>query len=559
MSVEVRSNIKGELAKIRRGVVYGDSTTVVDELVQNAKRAHATEVRFETLDDGFAIMDNGKGCADPQSLFEQHYSGWGDCDEAFGEGFFSVFAVADKVEARSDKWIASFDVNDMIESGNLEIPVEKARQIKGFRCYLHGGIAWSSYHAMLNRFKALAKLEQGIKFYVDGERVSGKKSCKGELGEWGMEFHNDLYDAYIRPAKASYHSPEIAYDSRPVDGESYFVEYAKGIVMVKKGGATPKAPDRKTFVWDGKRTALKESLKCDISTMYVHFLSHASTADLDGYDDAIERCVPVADYAYKLPMVDGILNGIVPDDSAEHDVAGMIAASRRVVTPDCNGSGAISVDNSERTLKKRDSGAQTLASYISQMQEAGVALVYGKSSNEEDRNLANSLAYDGVTVLWAPNNMYAKAFEELGVEHISNLFGKSIDIRFENDAPNGANEKIIESILNNMAKSMNVKVTFAFADIIEAASINGSKVNGRGIEGCCDFKSEMIYIDRRHFDVSGYALSLEMRTEGEWRCMMLLENVVCHELAHFIFGTEDNTLEHFQKTAELTREYARLV
>ena len=43
MQVEIRSNILGDIAKIRKGVVFKEHATVVDELLQNCQRAGSEE------------------------------------------------------------------------------------------------------------------------------------------------------------------------------------------------------------------------------------------------------------------------------------------------------------------------------------------------------------------------------------------------------------------------------------------------------------------------------------------------------------------------------------
>ena len=48
--VEVRSNIAGDIVKIRKGVVFKEYATVIDELLQNCQRAKAKNIRIEVLD-----------------------------------------------------------------------------------------------------------------------------------------------------------------------------------------------------------------------------------------------------------------------------------------------------------------------------------------------------------------------------------------------------------------------------------------------------------------------------------------------------------------------------
>ena len=46
MALAIKSNMAGYIANIRRGVMFDDAATVLDELVQNAERAKATEINI---------------------------------------------------------------------------------------------------------------------------------------------------------------------------------------------------------------------------------------------------------------------------------------------------------------------------------------------------------------------------------------------------------------------------------------------------------------------------------------------------------------------------------
>ena len=123
--VEIKSNVLGRLAKVRKGVVYQSVNATIGEGLQNCQRAKATEVQTSIFDDGtLVIFDNGIGCRDPQVLFELDTSGW-ELAEAFGEGFSSVFAVADTIRVQSHNWIAEVDVVDVIEKGDLKVRITK--------------------------------------------------------------------------------------------------------------------------------------------------------------------------------------------------------------------------------------------------------------------------------------------------------------------------------------------------------------------------------------------------------------------------------------------------
>jgi hypothetical protein len=62
-TVEVRSNIAGDIMKIRKGVVFKEHATVIDELLQNCQRAKATQIDVICEDNKLVIKERA-GCKD---------------------------------------------------------------------------------------------------------------------------------------------------------------------------------------------------------------------------------------------------------------------------------------------------------------------------------------------------------------------------------------------------------------------------------------------------------------------------------------------------------------
>ena len=84
---------------------------IIDEMLQNARRAGATRVDVEIADGQVTITDDGRGIADPQTLLAFGKSGWnqGVCssEDPAGMGFFSLArrnAAVDSRPAGGDAW-----------------------------------------------------------------------------------------------------------------------------------------------------------------------------------------------------------------------------------------------------------------------------------------------------------------------------------------------------------------------------------------------------------------------------------------------------------------------
>lgn len=105
-TISFQVNLLNELLKIRNGY-FTSSTVVLDELIQNAQRAKASEVNiyFDSIDKSIRVIDNGEGCKDLTALITKSQSGWSAetiaAENAAGEGFLSTGLIADKVRFNS--------------------------------------------------------------------------------------------------------------------------------------------------------------------------------------------------------------------------------------------------------------------------------------------------------------------------------------------------------------------------------------------------------------------------------------------------------------------------
>lgn len=121
---------------------FSTSTTMLAECMQNARRAGASEVRFEYDNDSatLTITDNGSGIKDFQPLVIVSKSGWTEQtkkdERPFGIGFFSVCFAAERVRVQSLGYRISFSAQDLIEK--RPISVEPYEYFEGTRIVIEG-------------------------------------------------------------------------------------------------------------------------------------------------------------------------------------------------------------------------------------------------------------------------------------------------------------------------------------------------------------------------------------------------------------------------------------
>ena len=141
--VAVRTvSVEVDQARLLRnlGHVFSDGRKVLNELLQNARRAGATAVSFEMLPGRLVVTDDGCGIEDFRALLGIAMSGWSEdvmrTDMPFGMGFASCLFSATHVVVESRGERVSFLSQDAI--ARKAIPVERSDFIGGSRVTLTG-------------------------------------------------------------------------------------------------------------------------------------------------------------------------------------------------------------------------------------------------------------------------------------------------------------------------------------------------------------------------------------------------------------------------------------
>lgn len=107
------------------GVVFTDKKKVLSELIQNSRRAGATEIQFSMSDDILTITDNGKGIDNFQKLLTCAESGWSEgtmeSENPFGMGWLSTLYSADQVIVDSHGQRCCLDTKSVLEMNDVTI------------------------------------------------------------------------------------------------------------------------------------------------------------------------------------------------------------------------------------------------------------------------------------------------------------------------------------------------------------------------------------------------------------------------------------------------------
>lgn len=181
----MRLSINEKKTIANMGSVFTDGMKVINELVQNGRRAGATVIEIETSDneDGtvdILLRDNGKGIDNLGALLKLSESGWSesvqDSDNCYGMGFFSTFYCSKTVAVKSKGMGIEIDsalALDFQDIGEFT-PCASAPEL-GTEILLLSVKLTSDYRELLRRITDLA-LYSSITIKLNGEELESPRS-----------------------------------------------------------------------------------------------------------------------------------------------------------------------------------------------------------------------------------------------------------------------------------------------------------------------------------------------------------------------------------------------
>ena len=572
MKVEIRSNILGDIAKIRRGVVFKNHATVVDELLQNCQRAKAKNVSVTIKGSKMVVEDDGMGCLDPQAIFEKNTTAWGNEDEAFGEGFFSVFLLADKLKVESHDWVVKVDVLEMFKTGNLMVNVGRVdRKRSGFKVTIEGEKIEKQDWELKSEVTLLGEIAP-FSTILNGHRVEKRMLLEIDA-PFSKRFENELYEAVLIPSNG-YAIIQTFYEHRPV--RDHYTGSVGGRLHFRKGMITLKAPDRKEFIWDDKKVEFDKQLRKDIVTLYREFIQQATDSEIDAYANPISEYLDVEDYL-SLLVVDETLFDFVrysnaPENSGEEILEELDEEQVKKAAEEFrelfNVIQYVKEESwSQGSDRKQD---RRTGPKLTDVVEKDRKLAWvGASEVEESKLSIRSAEYYGFRVIVARNKLYEQAFRYLGVMHVNSL-EEDVEKHYkrENVGSKSRKEERLLWLLDKIVNHFELEAgTFEIADLELQMkyTVEGEEIETelKKVFGLCDREEKKIYLDRSLVDWSKYSYRAKEPnypnvTPHDYRVLLQVMQTVAHELAHMLFLTEDNTKEHNDAETQIYKEIVRL-
>ena len=269
MAVELKVNVINQL-KLLRQSTFKDIYCFLDEDIQNAQRAKATEVKV-TVDrwgEGKVVIENnGNVLSNPQALFSIAESDWDEevrnSENPFGMGFFSNITVSNLINVHSGNTYITFDVENMITTNNTEIKVEEVGEYyDGFKLILNNfDFDTASSYDIQERVEVLGRYVHELDIYYNGELIEEKDLTEGDGSKYQFSVDDENCRGWIALGN-NYswgNNVNVFYKGRlvaPLEG----LPYLKGDLHINDKTLNLTSPDRKDIIKDEKLSTFKKSI-----------------------------------------------------------------------------------------------------------------------------------------------------------------------------------------------------------------------------------------------------------------------------------------------------------
>jgi hypothetical protein len=645
--MRIKSNTMGKLRKIYEGKSFDDKLVIVDEIMQNSKRADSNNLRVTIENDTITFLDDGCGCDDPANVFTLDFSAWKSTDEGFGIGIFSFLNVegVERIDVYSKNWLNTIIVEEMFKGDEpTTIDGVSDEYLDGFKVVIKSPYILNNPYEVIERVRKVGEL-QAYDVYINGDLLPHRDLHAEVKGDFIKTFDTKYFKATLSVTDYGY--PEVYYERRHV-ARFYPDTYVEGIVEVFKGTLTLKEPDRKSIVSNRKKETFKRVLHDCIKELYIEFIKVADNKQLNRYAESISRILEVKDYE-KFLMTDDFFDELV---SEKRNVANVVAQKNALQSvidsiEQRNNETQVSLFDCQQTQQEQETVTQllntsTLGNYkwvatdeidsgngiaitptaeelekidrlvvggivykkvnieecglsFEQADEESVSDIDVKTTTkkkmtvslneickstakkawvkaseaEEYADLRAKAEYYGVKVLVSKNLLHDMVYKAHEVPYITEIKNGVQKRYFQNEVTlKTGKEELFIKLLSPITKYYNLPLnTFLIGNlklyietklqdkVINREILENKKGNIK-IFGVC--KDESIILDRKAINLTRFNLGGNGVGINEIKAIFANIDTISHELAHLVYGTEDNTNEHFQRESQIRTELTDL-
>ena len=401
--------------------------------------------------------------------------------------------------------------------------------------------------------------------YLNGDLITKRTICYEPFTI--SKRLRDFGEIIVAPAE-NWEPIEVLYEGRPVT--NLYIKGIKGLLALRDGAVTLRAPDRRDIVHDMKRYKLTNRLE-QLAKEVLYTLVTDYPDQIPSFKHAIMEKLSPAQYArkitYGLRKKQKQKNRL--QDKTEYRVADLMpAADPEDFTQEIYDRAPIGI--LAGTATKKSQACKDSQEEITEIRRLArrSKIFYRLHDEDEYKKLQAQVEYFGLTVL-VVDELAAKALEWMGVPHLKeaghNVYQR---FRYSNVGPRTKKEERILKLLEPVAKHYGISPrVFDFADIecIVETQIGGKVVHRKKMQvnGICIKQNGVgkILLSRKELKIRQFEIThnAKLGTAKDLKILMNVVPTVAHELCHYLYDSQDNTLEMAKQEKRVAREIFELL
>lgn len=533
--MKIAVDVMGEMNNVR--ATFSDLYCFVDEAIQNWQRsARETDRRFiakckiDRATRSVTFEDNGLGVSSWDDVFTKSRSGWKkSADEnAFGAGFFSVVAVADEACLYSGNQCVAFDIRKMFREQTLDVLSRctvPGRPRKGFKLEIFGIRQDVNLNKVEERVKTLARF-MPFPIYFGGGILT--RFHKGFADERLMETYADTrfkklialpqVEGFVALSRYWFPGVEIWYQRRPVQHITV-LHGIKGMLHFKNGEINVRMPDRKEIIKDEQFEKLNDFLRSQLKELALYCLVNGSDREIESLDSVLKENVSQEDAEKHLRFL--MASDVSLDEGCQPELEEIVDGSRlvsqisnQIALPSNEGKDGIPLDQIKAKrvfiVTREDLDAPEMVARFTKAKYHNVPVIVIRNRLEQ-HVLENQ-----------------ERFIVCQLEDFDTAF--SIDVEVGDCFQNEACRKLSEYF----------KLKVQIADFTTIKRFADSYIAEKNKTAVLT-QSGTIYLQKKDMVALNDPRDFILRNIA----------IIAHELAHALYGTEDGTVEHYQKEETL--------
>jgi len=292
-NVQVKVNVINQL-KLLRQSTFKDKLSFLDEDIQNAQRAKATEVHvtIDYYNKKVTIENNGQALANPQALFSIAESEWNEdiqkSESPFGMGFFSNITVSDHIEVFTGNKHIVFNVGEMIQNNKTNIEVtDTDNTYEGFKLILNNFDFTEVQPSLIReRVELLGKYIHELDIHCDGKLQPKKNLTDTDGSVFSSVIESNNIQGWIALNSGFSQDLKVFYKGRLVTKLENFY-YVKGDLHINDKTLNLTSPDRKDIVRDDKFEFFLKEVREHIKQLSNESFLNGEQKYIDSHIDAI--------------------------------------------------------------------------------------------------------------------------------------------------------------------------------------------------------------------------------------------------------------------------------